>query len=406
MKTLLTFLLLLIFNTTLIFPSSGGVDEVFPPWSDGYLDIHHINTGLGESAFFILPDGTTMLVDAGVTPRPKPRVTDPRPDGSRTPGEWIARYISHMIQGEAEKKLDFILATHFHSDHIGGLLADSEKSDLGPYILSGITEVGEIIPFDKLIDRGWPDYDFPSPLTAGYITNYIQFVNWNIENRDVVAEKIRVGANDQLTLVREPDRYPGFEIRNIAANGFIWTGHSDNIRNHFPPGQYPDENMASIAFRLSYGKFNYFNGGDIRRTDLLGSHTLDIETPIGQVTGPVDVCVANHHGHYDGMNVSFLEAVRPRVIVIFAFNPLHPSPSTLRRMMSTSIYPGERDIFATNIMDEQRVVIGDPIESLKSQQGHIVIRVDPGGGNYMIYILDDSSENFRIKEVHGPYESR
>jgi arginine repressor len=71
--------------------------------------------------------------------------------------------------------------------------------------------------------------------------------------------------------------------------------------------------------------------------------------------------------------------------------------------MSNETYPGPRDVFATNIMDENRIVIGSRVNDMKSQQGHIVIRVNPGGESYMIYILDDSVENFKIKAIHGPY---
>ena len=31
-----------------------------PPWQEGCLDIHAINSGRGECTFFILPDGTTL----------------------------------------------------------------------------------------------------------------------------------------------------------------------------------------------------------------------------------------------------------------------------------------------------------------------------------------------------------
>lgn len=31
-----------------------------PPWKQGMLDLHHINTGRGDEAFYILPDGTTF----------------------------------------------------------------------------------------------------------------------------------------------------------------------------------------------------------------------------------------------------------------------------------------------------------------------------------------------------------
>ena len=93
--------------------------QIFPSWSQGFLDIHHINSGKGESVFIVMPDGTTMLVDAGATSRPKSGVTDQKPDASRTSGEWISRYILHMMEDLPSKKLDYILLTHFDGDHIG-----------------------------------------------------------------------------------------------------------------------------------------------------------------------------------------------------------------------------------------------------------------------------------------------
>ncbi|MBQ5691486.1 MAG: hypothetical protein IIV24_08330, partial [Alistipes sp.] len=41
------------------------VGTVLPSWSEGCLDIHFINSARGECCFYILPDGTTLLVDAG-----------------------------------------------------------------------------------------------------------------------------------------------------------------------------------------------------------------------------------------------------------------------------------------------------------------------------------------------------
>ena len=383
------------------------VDDKFPPWSAGYLDIHHINTGKGESVFFILPDGTTMLADAGATARSKPRVTDSRPDTSRAPGEWIARYVQHMMQHQPEKRLDYVLLTHFHDDHIGELMPGL-KTAKGGYKLTGISEVGEYLSIGKLIDRGWPNYNWPAPPTEEYVKNYIQFVQWQTNHNRMQAEQFRVGVNDQVTLIHQPNRYPNFEVRNIAANGHVWTGTGTNERNYFPamedlsPKEYPSENMVSIAFRLSYGKFDYFNGGDLTTGE--AGHWRDIETPVGLVTGPVDVCEANHHAYYDAMGERFLQALRPRVHIIQVWAPSHPSPSVLARMLSAWTYPGPRDVFATNIMQETRIVNGR-IDQLKSQQGHIVVRVCPGGESYMIYILDDTQENYKVIAIHGPYQS-
>src|SRR5690554_6729158 len=36
-----------------------------PAWEKGYLDIHFINTGRGDAAFIVMPDGSSLLVDAG-----------------------------------------------------------------------------------------------------------------------------------------------------------------------------------------------------------------------------------------------------------------------------------------------------------------------------------------------------
>ena len=117
------------------------VGETVPPWTPGTLDIHQINTGRGNAALLIMPDGTTMLVDAGNGGNLPPRGTPPRPDASRTPGEWIARYARAMGAGA----IDYGFLTHFHDDHMNAMV-----------------EVGGRIPIRTMIDRGWPDYDYPA----------------------------------------------------------------------------------------------------------------------------------------------------------------------------------------------------------------------------------------------------
>ena len=47
----------------------------------------------------------------------------------------------------------------------------------------------------------------------------------------------------------------------------------------------------------------------------------------------------------------------------------------------------------------------DPSTFLATQ-GHVVVRIAPGGRSYMIYILDDSDEKYRVKSIFGPYSSK
>lgn len=240
--------------------------------------------------------------------------------------------------------------------------------------------------------------------------NYRQFLDWHIENNDIVVEQFKVGRNDQLVLVNNAGKYPDFEIRNLAANGQVWTGVGSNVRNHFPPleelteDDFPTENMSSIALRLSYGRFDYFTGGDLPGVPPSGAPLWhDMETPVAKAVGPVEIHVLNHHGFVDAANEFFLSALRPKIHIIHSHSPSHPSPTILRRLLSTKIYPGPRDIFATNIMEETRIVLGSSIDKLKSQQGHIVIRIDPTGKRFKIFILNDANESFKIKAIYGPY---
>ena len=75
-------------------------------------------------------------------------------------------------------------------------------------------------------------------------------------------------------------------------------------------------------------------------------------------------------------------------------------------MYSERLYPGPRDVFATNMLEANHLVIGPLLDRLKSAQGHIVVRVAPGGDTFHVIILDDSAETYRVKAIHGPYQSR
>jgi hypothetical protein len=264
-----------------------------------------------------------------------------------------------------------------------------------------------------MIDRGWPDYRYPAPLQNASVANYRQFLEWQSKQNGLQVERLKPGRNDQITLRRDPKKYPNFEVRNIAANGEIWTGVDTTTREHFPrpqdmrPQEHPTENMCSLAIRLSYGKFDYFSGGDMPGARYEDAPIWnDVETPVAQSVGPVEAMLLNHHGNRDSQNTFLLSAMRPQVFVISVWSSNHPGEDVLHRMFSTRLYPGPRDVFATNMLEANRLVIGPLIDRLKSSQGHIVLRVDPGGNSFHVIILDDSGETFNVKAVHGPYQSR
>lgn len=374
-----------------------------PPWTPGTLDIHQISTGRGNSAFFIFPDGTTMLVDAGAaangTTFPG---SDVRPNATKTAGGWIAQYVTRVMGGTPH--IDYAVLTHFHSDHMGQATAESKPSAGGAYKLTGITEVGDAIPIGTLIDRG--DAFLPPPATDPTIANYRAF----IDAKHLRHETIRVGRADQIAMLHKPDAT--FEVRAVAANGDVWTGTGDDVRHIFPPldsiakEDTPSENMCSIGLRIRYGNFRYFTGGDMPGVPDAGApEWQSVERAVAKAIGPTDVHVANHHGSIDPESAEFLAALRSPVIILPAWSPTHPSQDALKRMLAKRLYPGPHDVFATTLREPAKESIGDRVKQLKAEHGHIVVRVAPGGATYSVYVLDDMSEAANVVATFGPYTS-
>lgn len=413
-------------------------NQPLPMWRPGYLDLHHLSTGLGVASFFILPDGTTVLLDAGeldpTDPRThSPRNTPSRPNASRPPHEWIAEYIAYMLPPRRQPSLDYAVISHFHDDHMGIITDRAARSECGDYRLSGITGVGELIPIRTLIDRGWPDYNYPvaldDPRVLAWLEhrpnmlktyqkfcltmkNYLQFIAWQREYNSMRVEQAQVGRADQIVLRHRPDDYD-VQVRVVCANGQVWSGQGECAQAHIPPtselppGQLPDENLCSIGLLLRYGCFTYWNGGDIQGIIELDTPLwADIETPAARAVGAVDVHVLNHHGYRNTHNEFYVRTLRPRVMVQQVWSADQPGHGVLKRLTSTWLYPGPRDIFATDMLEAARLVIGELVDrAYTSQHGHVLVRVEPGGDRYWVIVLDDTDEAVPVKSVHGPFES-
>ena len=292
--------------------------------------------------------------------------------------------------------IDYGYLTHFHADH-----------------MNAIVDVAARVPIKKMYDRGWPDYAYPAPdhreLQAPAFRRYREWIT----RGGVQGERLRPGRNDQIVLVKDAKAHPRFEVRNVAANGEVWTGQGTETRKLFPPldgldrEDWPTENMCSLALRLRYGAFDYFSGGDMPGRPRPGYPAWqDVETAVARAVGPVDVAILDHHGNRDSTNEAFVSTLRPRAWIIPVWSADHPGHDVLDRMYSTRLYPGPRDVFATNMLDANRLVIGPLLDRLLSAQGHLVVRVAPGGASYQVIVLDDAAETYAVKAVHGPYESR
>lgn len=241
------------------------------PARGGPLQIHCLNVGQGDATLVIAPSGRTLLVDAGYDSL-----------GLRKVLPWLSSL--------GITSLDWIIATHYHGDHIGGL--DEVISALSRDSVK-----------QAVYDRGW-----------SYGTNaYDDYIRAAGAKRRTITDGLALDLGD------------GAVVRCLAVNG------NGRLRSPFtdPPWS---ENDLCIALRISYQAFDFFVSGDLSGEST--AYYRDIETSVGPEVGPVEVLRVNHHGSAYSSNRAFLAALSPLASVISCGKNDygHPSYEALNRL--------------------------------------------------------------------------
>lgn len=393
---------------------SEQVGEPYRGWRSGELDIHFIYTGRGEAIFHIFPDATTMLVDAGDYQATVP-MTDPKPDLSRKAGEWISRYIERVNPSGHE--IDYLMISHFHDDHTGdtGIDAPMTQGRGDDYKLIGIAEVGETMRFKNIIDRGYPSYNYPTDIDDVDTENYLKFIKYYKKTYGAKQDEFKVGALNQIALLNQPIKYSqSFSIRNLAANGEVWSGEEGKTTRYYDLN--PDntatrgnENTKSIAFRIDYGPFSYFSGGDLSGS-LKGTdgEKINIEAKTGEACGEVDVCKCSHHAYRDAMHPDFLRNVKAKAYIDPVWDQYHTQPAIIERILSQELYQGERMFYSQYIVDKARKEHANAewMKGVCPHNGHIVVKAYDKGRKFKIYRLSADDENMTIQAIYGPFDSK
>jgi hypothetical protein len=191
----------------------------------------------------------------------------------------------------------------------------------------------------------------------------------------------------------------------------VWTGSGDVWKDLFPGAStsaqedWPTENMLSIGFRLSYGPFRYFTGGDLPGIADPGFPSWHaVEPAIAAIVGPVDVHTVGQHGSIGQETDAFLRTLASRVLVIPSWAPSHPAPDVLKRILNNRFPPVPRLVFATDMRASAKTVIGTRANQLSGPPGHIVVRVDPGGTRFRIFVLSNADESDAVVAMKGPFD--
>lgn len=257
-------------------PSSPPVNASAPLPGEGVLTYVQIDVGQGDSQLILSPDGHAMLVDAG-------------PPGA-------AEEILAVLKQYGVERLDYLVESHPHADHIGSMR--------------------------QVIEEGPPVETF---LASGYR-----------HNSQVQARLLREIRDRKITgrLVRKGDT---FQL------GSYVTVKALQPEQPLIKGTESDPNNNSVVLQVAYGNTRILLTGDMEREER--ARLLTIKDDIQS-----DVLKVAHHGSHDGIDLGFIRRVRPKYAVISAERGNdygHPHEETVKILKNAGTHILRTDLHGT-----------------------------------------------------------
>lgn len=268
-------------SATTLPEESASAESAQMPAVDAGLLVSFLDVGQGDSAFLRSPSGKTMLVDGG-------------PEGSFP-------VIDHYLTSLGVVGLDVVVASHLHSDHIGGLISVVDTYPIGDFYYP---------PFDAESDT------------------YFRLLDALKESQTTVKQPL-AGVN---TLIPWDDQV---EVRILSPYDTI----------------YQDFNDTSYIIRISYGNTAVLLTGDA--TELAEKLALKAQP---NHLFRADVLKVAHHGSSDATFEKFLDTVSPAIAVISVGKDNdygHPHDSLLDRLneRGITVYRTDQDGTITLLLD-------------------------------------------------------
>ncbi|WP_114210624.1 ComEC/Rec2 family competence protein [Acidisarcina polymorpha] len=259
MRNFLTLLVLLCSALVIPAQSSAGTQ----------LQIYFIDVEGGQSTLFVTPEGKSLLIDTGWAG-----------NNSRD-----ADRIAAAAKAAGIAKIDYVLITHFHDDHVGG-----------------VPQLVQRIPVGAFIDHG-PNREL-TPDVNGNFDAY---------------QKTLASGHYKRIIAKPGETLPisGIHVQVISADGKLIDKPLDGAGQ---PNEYckasetrpadQTENARSVGVLMTFGKLRILDLGD-----LTWDKEMQLMCPDNKL-GKVDVLIVSHHGWNQSSSPALVDAIQARIAIM------------------------------------------------------------------------------------------
>jgi competence protein ComEC len=234
------------------------------------LHIYFVDVEGGQATLFVTPEKQSLLIDTG-WPENKGR------DANR---------IVAAAKDAGLKKIDYVLITHFHTDHVGGAPQLAAKFPIGTFIDHGENRESG----DAVTEQGWNAYQ---QLLAGG-----KYKRISMKPGDTLPVRGMQGVvvSSDGTLIDHP--LPGAGQENASCKD----------AQQYPADQ--TENARSLGSVITFGKLRILDLGD-----LTSDKEMALVCPQNKL-GKIDIYIVSHHGWSQSGSPALLNAIAPRVAIM------------------------------------------------------------------------------------------
>ena len=305
----------------------------------GELQVYFVDVEGGQSTLFVAPGGESLLVDTG---SPDSR----NPDAPRDAGR-----IAAMCKLAGVNKIDNLLITHYHSDHVGGLPQ-----------LTALIPVGRFI--DHGINRETADVQGGASTIAGYDA-YQKVL------ADSHAEHLTVKPGDVLPIKAmhvEVVSGDGEVIAQPLKTPLATTGEQNPFCAASPLKDAENtENDRSLGLVITFGKLRIQDLGDLTWNKERG-----LVCPVDKL-GKMDVYIVSHHGLVNSGSPALVDAIAPRLAIMDNGPRKGGAPATFETIEGSSRLKDLWQLHTAEGSDAKHNVA----------DSHIANLAGPDAGNYL-----------------------